>query len=232
MLYISFSRCDQKQKDPVSEDQPEVIVRRRDDGTISSRNQVNEAGKLHGIRVSYYGDGKTIYSKQTFAHGRKNGPANWYYTNGQIFKQSNFKDGKKQGLTRVFYKNGDLSAEYESLKGIVLPGLKEWDREGKLVTAYPHIHFEEKDFRASLNRVDLVVYCTKPGSGVKIFVLQKEGDLTSRVYLITEDDRATLQFYVARGESLDRKLEILAEIPTELGNVLTRIYTYHLRISR
>lgn len=189
-------------------------------------------GKVHGIRVTYYGDGKTIYSRHSFSHGRKHGPSNWYYINGQIFKKTNFENGKRQGLTRVYYKNGDLLAEYESDKGIVLPGLKEYKEDGSLVIDYPEIRFEEKDFLASRNRVDLEMSCTKHRSGVKFFVLQNENEITSRVYLITEKDRALLQFYVNPGETLEREVKILAELPTELGNVLARTYNYHLRISR
>ena len=230
-LCASCGQRDEGGKDTANENQPEIVVRRRDDGTVSSVNQVNESGRVHGIRVTYYGDGKTIYSKQTFVQGRKNGPAQWYYVNGQLFKRTNFKDGKRQGLTRIYYKNGDLLAEFESDKGNVLPGLKEYLEDGSLVTGYPQIHFEEKNFLSSKNRVDLEVSCSKNRSGVKFFVLNDENGKESRVYLITENDRATLQFYVNPGESLDKQVKILAENPTELGNILARKYTYHLQIS-
>jgi hypothetical protein len=114
----------------------------------------------------------------------------------------------------------------------VLPGLKEYREDGSLVSSYPEIRFEEKDFLASRNRVDLEIVCTKHRSGVKFFVLQNQDGTPGRVYLITENDRASLQFYVNPGETLDRQVEILAEIPTELGNVLARTYKYHLRVSR
>jgi hypothetical protein len=232
LLCVSCTRAEKGKEDTGNENEPEVVVMRRDDGTVSSVNQVDDWGKVHGVRVTYYGDGKTVYSRHTYSHGQKQGPSNWYYTHGQLFKQTNFNDGKRQGLTRIYYKNGDLLAEYESDKGIVLPGLKEYDQDGSLVSSYPEIHFEEKDFLASRNRVDLEMFCTKRRSGVKFFVLQNEKEITSRVYLITENDRAKLQFYVNPGEKLYREVKILAELPTELGNVLARTYNYHLRISR
>ena len=233
MLSVIFS-CSQSsdmKEDAARENKPKTVVKKRDDGTISSVNQVNDNNRVHGVRATYYEDGKTLYSKQTFSHGKKQGPATWYYTNGQVFKQTNFEDGKRNGLTRIYYKDGKLSAEYESEKGNVLPGLKEYNKDGTLVTSYPDIQFREIDLLASNNRVDLKIFCTKKRSGVKFYVLKEENGTTSRVYLITENDSALLQYYVNPGEVLNRKVEILAEIPTELGNTLARKYSYQLSVS-
>jgi antitoxin component YwqK of YwqJK toxin-antitoxin module len=115
-------QADDSRKDTAIENQAEVVKMRRDDGTVSSVNQVDESGKVHGVRVTFYGDGRTIYSKHSFVHGQKHGPAHWYYKRGQLFKQTNFQYGKRQGLTRIYYKNGELLAEFESEKGNVLPG--------------------------------------------------------------------------------------------------------------
>jgi antitoxin component YwqK of YwqJK toxin-antitoxin module len=186
---------------------------------------------VHGIRATYYGDGKTLYSKQTFNRGRKQGPATWYYKSGQIFKQTNFEEGKRQGLTRVYYKSGKLSAEFKSEHGVVLPGLKEYKKDGTLITSYPDVQFRELDFLASKNRVDLEIYCTKKRSGVKFYILNANNGATDRVYLITKNDSAHMQFYVKSGEVLHREVNILAEIPTELGNVLAKKYSYQLSVS-
>jgi len=215
-------------KDSPGEPKAETIVKRRENGTVSSVNQVDENNRVHGIRATYYEDGTTLYSKQTFDHGKKQGPAVWYYTNGQIFKQSNFEDGKRHGLTRVYYKNGDLSAEFESEHGKVLPGLKEYRRDGTPVSSYPEVTFREMDLRAASNRVDLEISCTKKRSGVKFYILKEEQGSTDRIYLITKNDAALLQYYVKPGEALDEHIEILAEIPTELGNVLVKKYSYQL----
>lgn len=218
-------------EDDKNEDTRETVVMRRDDGTISSVNQVNESGRVHGTRVTYYGDGKTLYSKQSFVHGRKHGPAAWYYTSGQVFKLTNFEEGKRHGLTRIYYKDGSISAEFESDRGNVLPGLKEYNKDGTPVTLYPDIQFRESDHLAASNRIDLQVFCTKKRSGVKFFILKEGNGTTDRIYLITKDDSALLQYYVNPGEALNKKVEILAEIPTELGNTLSRIYTYQLNVS-
>ena len=234
ILSVSFSckRSHSGEEVIGSESKPETVIKRRSDGTVSSVNQVNDNNRVHGIRATYYEDGKTLYSKQTFSHGKKQGPATWYYKNGQLFKQTNFEDGKRHGTTRVYYKSGKLSAEFESEHGNVLPGLKEYNEDGTLVTSYPDVKFRELDFLASKNRLDLEIYCTKNRSGVKYFILHEKDGETSRVYLITEHDSALLQYYVNPGEELNKRVEILAEIPTELGNVLARKYSYQLSIKR
>lgn len=234
LVSVSFSCKSSHNAEEVisSESKPETVIRRRSDGTVSSVNQVNANNRVHGIRATYYGDGKTLYSKQTFNHGKKQGPATWYYKDGQLFKATNFEDGKKHGTTRVYYKSGSLSAEFESEHGNVLPGLKEYHEDGTLVTSYPDVEFRELDFLTSKNRLDLEITCTKKRSGVKFFILHEKDGETSRVYLITEHDSALLQYYVNPGEVLNRRVEILAEIPTELGNVLARKYSYQLSIKR
>jgi antitoxin component YwqK of YwqJK toxin-antitoxin module len=140
-VIFSCSQSPDEKEDVAGENKPETVVKRRDDGTISSVNQVNAYNRVYGIRATYYKDGKTLYSKHTFSHGVKQGPATWYYTNGQVFKQTNFEEGKRHGLTRIYYKDGKLSGEFESEHGIVLPGLKEYNKDGTLVTSYPDVKF-------------------------------------------------------------------------------------------
>jgi antitoxin component YwqK of YwqJK toxin-antitoxin module len=127
VLSASFScmRSANVEEVATNESKPENVVKRRSDGTVSSVNQVNENNRVHGIRATYYEDGKTLYSKQTFDKGKKQGPATWYYM----------------------------------------------------------------------------------------------------------DDKALLQFYLKPGKVLDRNVDILAEIPTELGNTLARKYSYQLSVS-
>ena len=227
----SCSRSPDTKEDFAGENKPETVVKRRDDGTVSSVNQVNDNNRVHGTRVTYYEDGKTIYSKQTFNHGKKQGPATWYYKSGQVFKQTSFEEGKRHGLTRIYYKDGKLSAEFESEHGVVLPGLKEYNKDGTLVTSYPDVQFREIDLLAAKDRVDLEIYCSKKRSGIKFYILDEKNGITDRVYLITAYDSALLQFYVKSGEVLNREVNILAEIPTELGNVLAKKYCYQLSIS-
>ena len=234
ILWLSFSgihSC-KKRADISPEQAPGTVVRKRDDGSISSVNQVDDMGKVHGIRVTYYADGKTIHSKVTVNHGRKHGPSIRYYKNKQVFEHSSYADGKKHGLTRKYYKNGKLQAEFEYEHGSVIPGLKEYTRDGSLVTDYPDVEFREINQLASKNIMDLEMFCTEKGRSIKFYLLKQNLDKTDRIYLITENASASLRFYVKPGDVLDERVEILTETYTDFGNILTRKHSYHLTSTR
>ncbi len=232
ILCFSCSQSEKNKEEVLENNTPETIVKRRDDGTISSVNQVDAGGIVNGMRVTYYPDGKTIYSKLTFDHGHRNGPSIWYYKNGQVFKHSTYKNGKKHGLSRKFYKNGNLQAEFSCENGNVLPGLKEYTMDGSLETDYPQVNFREIDLLASKNRIDLEISCTKKRSGIRYFILEEEGESQSRIYLITEKGLASLQYYVRPGDKLNKTILLLAEIPTKHGNTLAQKYSYHFIANR
>lgn len=233
ILLVNFScgHSGRQEKGSKGKNETRVITKRRDDGTLSSVNQVDEEGRVNGVRVTYYADGKSIHSKLTFSHGIKEGPSIRYYRNGQIFEHTGFKNGEKDGPTRKYYKDGKLLSECTYKDGNVLPGLKEYNEDGSLITSYPEIRFREIDRLAAFGRYELEMSCAEKNRGIKYFLVDQTGGGSGRVYIISENSRALLQYYVRPGESLDKNIEIIAEIPTELGNVMARKLTYHLQVS-
>ncbi|MEN8156950.1 MAG: hypothetical protein ABFS10_08370 [Bacteroidota bacterium] len=136
-LVVSTVGCDQGNSGKTkssSKDQPKIVKKRRDDGTLSSAGQVDAEGYLHGIKVNYYEDGKTVHSKVTYEHGRKQGAALWYYKNGQVHEHTNFHYGRKQGLTKKYYDTGQLMEELTYEQGEELPGKKSYNRSGELIS--------------------------------------------------------------------------------------------------
>ena len=210
------------------ENKPEVVVKKREDGTLSSINQVDDMGRVHGIRITYFADGKTMYSKFEFKHGIKQGPSIRYYNNGQIFEHTTFEEGKKHGPSRKYHKSGELLARCDYEHGIVLPGLKEYHKDGSQVISYPEVKFREIDHLASRKRIDLEMSCISKVNGVKYFLIEEGQEAGSRTYLNSENGTASMQFYVKPGETLDKKLEFIAEIPTEMGNIMAKKLSYHL----
>jgi hypothetical protein len=205
-----------------------TIRKKRADGTLSSVNQVDEEGRVHGLRVTYFEDGKTVYSKFNFSHGQKQGPSIRYYRNGQIFEHTEFELGKKHGLSRKYHKDGTLLSECHYEEGHALPGLKEYREDGTLITTYPEVRIREMDHLKFRNRIDLELSCASPVNGVKYYRLLDEADKTSRIYLISEKNAASLQFYVQAGTTLKQDIALLAEIPTEYGNMFVRKLNYKL----
>lgn len=121
--------------DQQSEDGSQKMVRRyRDDGTLSSINPVDEDGYVHGVKTNYYEDGVHVHSKITYEHGRKHGPAIWYFGSGRVYEHTNYHYGKKDGLTKRYYESGELFEEITYNMGEELPGTKKYDRSGNLLT--------------------------------------------------------------------------------------------------
>jgi hypothetical protein len=78
--------------------------------------------------------------------------------------------------------------------------------------------------------MDLEINCSQKGGKMKYFLLTEENGERNRVYLITENGTATMHFYVSPGESLNKDIDILAEIPTDLGNILVLELSYQLHV--
>ena len=226
-IMASCSRAADQGKD-ASED-PEVVIKYRDDGTRSSASQVNELNQVHGTRVTYFRDGKTVRAKLSFQQGLKQGPSVSYYKNGQVFEYATFENGEKHGPQRKYHKSGELLAEYAYDKGHALPGLKEYTKDGTLVNSYPEVGFREIDHLATRNRIDLEISCSHKRGKMKYFRIRQENGESNRVYLITENGSTIMQFYVPPGETLNEKMDILAEIPTDLGNILVLELSYQLK---
>ena len=115
------------------EDQPKIVKKRREDGTLSSINPVDENGYVHGVKVNLYEDGLTVHSKITYEHGRKHGPAIWFFKNGKIYEHTNYYQNRKNGLTQRYYETGELYEEINYDSGEELPGKKKYTKEGKLI---------------------------------------------------------------------------------------------------
>lgn len=231
LLCLSCSNKDQATEQISDEPEAEMIVKRRDDGTISSVNQVDEYGLVHGIRLTYYADGKNTYSKTGFEHGVKEGPANRYYRNGQLYKQITYKDGKKEGPARKFYQNGNLLAEYQFENGFVMPGLKEYEMDGSLISSYPEIEFRLVDHRIINRVIDLEISCSEKGVGVKYFFPDPGNESLSRIYLISKHGSTVRKLMADAEDAINRDFNIIAEIPTRLGNTLVRNIHYQIKVN-
>ncbi len=137
LLTTGIAGCGAGNERPASgpqDDSASMVKKKRDDGTLSSINPVDDDGYVHGVKVNYYEDGKTVHSKITYVHGRKHGPALWYYRNGQVYEHTSFHYGRKHGLTRRYYETGELMEELTFEAGEELPGKKRFNRQGQLIS--------------------------------------------------------------------------------------------------
>jgi len=135
-LSILIVSCNQGKETGDQADQgdtPQVAKKRREDGTLSSMVPVDEEGYMHGIKINFYEDGLTVHSKITYEHGRKHGPAIWFFKNGKIYEHATYDENKKNGLTKRYYETGELYEETAYEAGEELPGKKRYSKDGKLI---------------------------------------------------------------------------------------------------
>ena len=135
-LSILIASCNQGKEpgDQADEgDTPQMVKKRREDGTLSSLNPVDEEGYMHGVKINFYEDGLTVHSKITYEHGRKHGPAIWFFKSGKIYEHTTYYENKKSGLTKRYYETGQLYEETTFEAGEELPGKKRYSKDGKLI---------------------------------------------------------------------------------------------------
>ena len=136
LISVGLTGCnpERKKSDSSDLDQPSMVKKRRDDGTLSSINPVDEEGYVHGVKTNFYEDGVTVHSKVSYEHGRKHGPAIWYFKSGKIYEHTTFIYGRKNGLTKRYYKSGELMEEVTYDTGEELPGKKRYNKQGEMIT--------------------------------------------------------------------------------------------------
>jgi antitoxin component YwqK of YwqJK toxin-antitoxin module len=129
----SGSEAELSEKEAEASGREEMVQRRREDGTLSSVSPVDSEGFVHGVKVNYYEDGRTIHSRVTYEHGRKHGPAIWYYRSGQVYEHTAFHYGRKEGLTKRYYESGQLMEQVTYHRGEEQPDKKRYRRDGTLM---------------------------------------------------------------------------------------------------
>lgn len=134
ILVASCSQGRENKEQPADENTPNLVKKRRDDGTLSSINPVDEKGYVHGVKVNFYEDGLTVHSKITYEHGRKHGPAIWFFKSGKIYEHTAYYQNRKNGITKRYYETGELYEETTYEAGEELPGKKRYNKAGELIS--------------------------------------------------------------------------------------------------
>ena len=81
-------------------------------GRTSGRLQTNyKDGKRHGPFEWYYKNGQ-LRGEETYKDGKLSGPSESYHKNGQLLGKSTYKDGKFHGSTEWYYENGQLKDKW------------------------------------------------------------------------------------------------------------------------
>ncbi len=198
-----------------------VLKKYRKNKTLLSTIE-HKDGKRHGISRLYYEDGKTIHNEICYKMGKKHGLTKSFYSDGSLYYTVNYNEGKRDGIMQKYYSEGMLMAEVPYEKGVIMPGLVEYQKTGEQKTIYPKLVFQEIDKTVSEYKYVVRMFFEGKKNGVTFFnyIYDDKGEKIAERYLpVDKNGVAEVVFYLRKGGEIDRKLSIRAEYKTFLGNI-------------
>jgi hypothetical protein len=97
------------------------------------RNEVPvKDGKRNGEAREYYENGQ-LAASIVYESDQKSGLSRWYYQDGILFQEVSFVANQKHGIEKKYYNTGELMASLPWKHGATTSGLKEYQKNGKLV---------------------------------------------------------------------------------------------------
>ncbi len=112
-----------------------------DNGTLRNEVPVKE-GKRNGVAREYYENGQ-LAAEIEYKEDVKDGWSKWYYQDGILYQEAQFVSNQKEGIEKKYYNTGELMAVLKWKAGKSLPGLVEYQLNGKEVKQ-PHIVVSEE----------------------------------------------------------------------------------------
>jgi hypothetical protein len=192
---------------------------------ITKRN-----GKKDGLTKNFYGNGK-VSVQTNYKDDMKEGESVWYYTDGKVCQRTIYKNDVKDGIDRHYYKNGKLAAEIPYKNGEVEPGLKEYSREGLLITNNsPTILVRPIDQMATQNKYVLQLRLSSKSEHVSFARVYFEKDKKSYQEIPTFKGVGNLVFTMYQGRSMNEKVILEGSFETAYGNPYVTRLTYNLSI--
>ncbi len=175
-----------------------------------------------GLATNYYPSGK-MSSTLNYKNNIKQGDEIWYYESGKPYRVTPYINGKSNGIQKFYYENSKLMAEVPYKNGNPGVGLKEYNKDGSLVTDYPRLIIQQKDYIEKANKVIITVKLSKPETNFKLF----RGTLDEGKYLpkgllmmAMRDGSSQLDINVPPGTAVRQTEIITAQLKTKFGNPL------------
>lgn len=180
-----------------------------------------KGGKRHGILKEFHLNGKTAL-QITYVENKKEGKAIRYYESGAVMQETDYVNDVAEGLQKKYYDNGQLMSEVRFNHGEPCLGLKEYTREGKLVTEYPEIKITTVDEVATTGRYYIQLRMSNGIRRVRFYegTLSSDGCLGSSVIAIPMEKAGVgvITYHLPPGSFKMEELRIIARFETRLDN--------------
>lgn len=213
-------------------DDPYNGVRRayNKDGTLLAA--VNYKDSLrNGLSQHFYKSGQ-VQLEVNYVNDLKQGDEIQYYQNGDVYEITPFVDGERSGIQKKYYEGNVLMAEIPFEKNERVEGLKEYSKDGKLLTKESKLRFQLIDRTAFEDRFEMIYSLSEGPHNISYsrLVLGEKDEILGTIPLETVNGKASEYFYVTPGRSLKQKIMIRAERKTRLGHQEIFTGTYNLSV--
>ncbi|HKK40839.1 MAG TPA: hypothetical protein VJ963_00425 [Bacteroidales bacterium] len=232
IIIMAFSSCKGKKPAPV-EAQPveDTVAAKPDTGftgikkLMSGRYIVSETtyknGIEQGLKKTFYMSGKV---RMTFwyENGLRQDSSVWYYEEGQVFRVTPYINDTINGTQTQYYRTGEVKAILKYRKGLRVPFLEEYTRDGKLIKNYPELQIKTTDNYNTNGTYHITLSLSNKAQRVKYF----RGNYTNGLFDTTRLEKIRTAKGIgslslkktsqAHGGSVD----VIAEILTNFGNNL------------
>ncbi len=188
------------------------------DGKLKSKFVIKNK-KRQGEGYVYYPSGK-IQLKYNYKDGELQGESYWYYESGKIYEIKNYKNHLKEGVQKTYYEDGNLKSEVKYQKDNALPGLKEYNQTGKLLTQPKLILYGENKSVYENKYIIKSKMSEKTGNVNYYKVLKFNGNDESTIMLSKKNGIGECIIAVPSGYSVMEDVIIRAETKTTFGNML------------
>lgn len=183
-------------------------------------------GKANGRVRQYYTDGK-LYMEATFKDGRRHGKCTYFTKKGSAFSVSNYENGSKEGIETKYWENGKVLSVNTFKQDKVQPGLVEYKQDGKKIENDVTIIITEVDHTSLEGKYYLHISLSNPKI-VANFYSRPASEQVARKKIAKSGNKAILEFDIAPGGFLMKKLVIDAEYKTPRGNTMRLQRMYNL----
>jgi hypothetical protein len=202
----------------------------RQDGTLLAEVYYKDSIR-DGLARNYYKNGK-IQLEMTYVNGVRQGIATSFYENGELYMTTPYVDGQINGIQKKFYKGNILMAEIPFKNSEQEEGMREFSKEGKVLSREAKIIFTLVDNTAFENNFQLIMKLSdnSPHAKFNRYYPAKDGNEAYAYPLTTENGKAVETFFLLPGTSKMEKIHIIAERQTRLGNKQIFKSSYNLGI--
>lgn len=245
---ILFSCQDNKKTRIVEEYYPDGTIKSeiavKDNLRNGKTKYYNEKGRLlstaeylkdkrEGWVINYNPLNGKVTTKAFYKNDLQDGQVVQYYKEGMLFRESNYIKGRVDGVIKTYWPDGKLKAENTFKMSKPVIGLKEYDKTGTLLKQ-PIILIEEINQATLLNKVILKFSLSDKNPNVEFYLEDLEDGkyFNPHTFKLRNDDGvSSVEYPVFRGNTMTKKVSIIAKVKTKYGNTLILQHYYNLNVT-